>query len=114
MKYALKNVTSVDSLASLEDGQDIKNSRRFQKYAIREILNEDHNERKGLLSRLVRFFVKKFKFVLKVLGSRKFKIVEILLILRPVIYMYLHLKHGAGSYTPFLVSLIIEIFGIIY
>ncbi|CAI2372475.1 unnamed protein product [Moneuplotes crassus] len=114
LKFALKSAQSVDSLASLEDDQHQKLSRNMDKPIIREILREDHIQRKGFFSKVIHFFLKRFKYLLKVLGSRKFKIVEILLILRPVIYMYLYLKHGAESYKPFSASLLIEIFGIIY
>ena len=114
VRYALKRVSSHDSLQSLDDGQLLNDPQRLNKHDIQNVLNDDTNEQKGFLNKLFSSWIRKYKFMLKVYKSRKFKLVEIMLIMRPVIYMYLHLKFGETSYVPFLISLLVEIFGIIY
>ena len=114
MKFALKSVNSVDSLQDLDDIQGLSDHHRFNKHSISVLPGEDLKKNKGFLSRLMKFIIKKLKYFFKILKSRKLKVVEIMLILRPVIYMYLQLKYGLKSYRPFLVSLMIDIFGIIY
>lgn len=112
IKYALKSVNSIDSLQSLEEMKLLSDPSRLTKHSASANAIEDPTKNKGLISKFCSFCFKKFKYAKKILGSRKFKLSEIMLILRPVIYMYLFLKFGNRSYIPVAASLFIEIFGI--
>jgi len=111
MKYALKSKNSVDSLQSLEESQLVKNPNRFGNVLIKNE-GEEESAKKNMLSVFTSYLSKKFKYFRKLINSRKFKISEIILILRPFLYMYYLLKYGTKSYKPFLLSLAIEVFGI--
>lgn len=109
-QYALKSVNSIDSLQSLDDQMMIGNPARFSNILVK---NESEAQKKSLAGTIYSFIWKKFKYFKKLLGSRKLKISEVMLILRPLIYMYLLLRYGQNSYKPFLASLAIEIYGIL-
>jgi len=108
MKHALKSIASVDSMQSLDDVQQVSGSDRFKNISVQRI-NQGGDANKGIFAKMLA----QLKFLKKLLCSRKFKIIEILLILRPFIYMYMLIKLGQNSYKPFFVSLIIEIIGIL-
>jgi hypothetical protein len=112
IKYALKSVNSIDSLQSLDEMKLLSDPARLTKHSASANALEDLTDNKGIFTRFFNFWCKKFKYAKKLLGSRKFKISEIMLILRPVLYMFLFLKFGPKSYVPIAASLLIEIFGI--
>ena len=111
VKYALKNVNSTDSLQSI-DGENLVSRSRLNGTSI--ILQEmEHNEeKKQLFNSFKNYVTKKFSSFKRLAKSRKLKIIELLLILRPVLYMYSLLKWQQDSYIPYLISLIIEWLGI--
>jgi hypothetical protein len=108
VKYALKSVNSIDSLASLDDAQALGDPARFSKSGNSDKKEQNH----GMFTRLFLYIKSRLHFAKKIVNSRKFKLVEIIMILRPVIYMCMLLKYGKTSFAPFLVSLAIEVFGI--
>ena len=111
MKYALKSKNSVDSLQSLEESQMVRDPKRFGNVLIKNDGDEE-GPKKNMLNVFTSYLSKKFKYFRKLINSRKFKIIEIILILRPFLYMYALLKYGNKSYKSFLLSLAIEVFGI--
>mmetsp|Transcript_11689 Transcript_11689/g.13228 ORF Transcript_11689/g.13228 Transcript_11689/m.13228 type:complete len:116 (+) Transcript_11689:351-698(+) len=92
IKFALKSSNSIDSLQSGEESQSLGDPQRFRKHSISKLIEEESSSQRGWIDRFGHFWVKKLKYLFKILKSRKFKLVEIMLILRPVIYMYMHLK----------------------
>lgn len=108
----IKYVNSIDSLQSLDEMKLLSDPSRLTKHSASIKSIQDPSKNRSLITRLCSFCIKKVKFAKKIIGSRKFKISEIMLILRPVIYMYLFLKFGNRSYIPIAASLLIEIFGI--
>lgn len=112
VKYALKSVNSVDSLQSLDDVQIVSGADRFKHVSIKSLNDEEHKKKEGYIAAFFSYLFRKIRYFKKLINSRKFKVSEILLILRPFLYMYFLLKNGTESYKPFLISLGIEIFGI--
>lgn len=110
VKYALKSVNSVDSFMSEDDGKFVSGPDRFKNVSIQR-LNEPE-DRKNFITRSLCYLWKKLKYLKKVINSRKFKISEFLLIIRPFLYMFFLLKNGTDSYKPFLISLVIEVIAI--
>lgn len=111
VKYALKNVNSTDSLQSIE-GESLVSRSRLSGTSI--ILQEmEHNEeRKQLINSIKNYVTRKISNFKRLAKSRKLKIIELLLILRPVLYMYSLLKWEKDSYVPYFISLVIELLGI--
>ena len=112
VNYSLKSSNNTDSSQNAE-GDGVM--RRFNSENANLPVNEEwdsNEERKYLLSMFKRCIMKKLTIAKKLAKSKKLKIVEILLILRPVLYMYSLLKLGKDSYTPYFISLIIDGLGI--
>ena len=112
LKYMKKSVSSVDSLQSVGDSPALHNFDYYREHPIGH--DPVSGSSRGMLSTLSRCFTKKLKMIKKLLFSRKLNLTEIALIIRPVLYIYLLLKHGKESFTPFLVSLGIELSVILY
>lgn len=112
LKYAIKNVNSIDSLASMDSSPALHNLNYYREAPIGQ--ESKKSTSKGLVSRFIGYFLKKFRLLRKLFGSRKFNITEILLIIRPVLYMLMLLRLGNSSYKPFLVSLGIELLVIFF
>lgn len=112
LKYALKSSISVDSLQSVDEVQFSSDPSKLISTSVRN-LDQPLPEKKNIVSKMFAYIFKKLKFVGRLAFSRKFKIMELLLILRPFLYMFLLLKYGKESYRPFMISLLIEFAGII-
>lgn len=112
VKFALKSSSAGDDSHQAEENGLVRRSEHSDGNAIPDDECDSSNERKYLFSMIKKFISKKITMVRKIASSRKLKAIEILLILRPVLYMYSLLKLGKDSYTPFFVSLIIDILGI--
>jgi hypothetical protein len=112
LKYALKSSISVDSLQSMDEVQFSSDPTKLIATSIRNI-EQSRPEKRNIVSKIISYVFKKAKFFGKLAFSRKFKIMELLLILRPFLYMFFLLKHGKQSYRPFVISLLTEIAGII-
>lgn len=90
INYALKSVNSIDSLQSLDDGPGL---RKFNSNKNEQVEQQSHQKKKpGFFRRFLKFFTKKFSKFVKIVKSRKFHNSEILIILRPFIYMWFLLK----------------------
>ena len=111
MKYALKNVNSTDSLQSIE-GETLQSKSRLIGGSI--VLQDlAHNyEKKHIFNSFKNYVIKMINILKRLMKSRKFKLIELLLILRPVFYMYSLLRWQQDSFIPYFISLTIELLGI--
>mmetsp|Transcript_30241 Transcript_30241/g.34627 ORF Transcript_30241/g.34627 Transcript_30241/m.34627 type:complete len:317 (-) Transcript_30241:24-974(-) len=112
VKFALSAAGNEEALKKFNrEGVDLTPSERKNLQDQEE--NDYKEEKRILLTTFYKFILKKLSMTKKLARSKKLKVVELMLILRPFIYMYSLLKYGEESYIPFFISLAIEVIGIV-